>query len=367
LINEEVEGIPWLVTVGGLVDAPVDAVFPVITDFDNYPEFMPQTEAVESASLEENISLVTYHLKINAGFIPIRTAYSNYSYHRPPERIDWTLASGEFESLYGFWELVPVEGGARTIILYTVYSQPRQSVLKWLFKEEPALEWMINVSSGAMVVNAVKGRAEKLNQKSSTESPIEDVQKRDIDKILSEDGPRLASLCKRGKMVLLEKKEYINSTAMIIIDMPRDEVWHGLKQVEDFYGSTPNMGAEILKQDEKSMTVKHRLTLNFIVVGIDFDYILKYALEPPSYMSWETVGGDLEDFTGFWRVIPLEDGQKSLLVYHGGSNMESLGYLIRYLLNMEPTFKLAIESSYALSRVSGFKDWTTVKTVKDSD
>ncbi len=364
LINDEVEGLPWLVSVGGLVEAPAEAIFSVMTDFEHYPEFMPQTERVELERRTDNISVVTYHLKVNAGFIPIRATYSNYQYLRPPDRIDWALESGEFESLHGFWELIPVDGGKRTIIIYTVHSRPRQSVLKWLFKEEPALELMINVSSGAMIVKAIKERSEAVHGGGKPASEEEPVSKRTINEILVKDGPRLASLARRGKMVLLEEKEYVYSTAMIIIDRPGQEVWEGLLRVEDFAESTRNFDSEIIKREESSMTVKHRLIINFIVAGIDFEYILKYTLTAPELMTWETVGGELEDYTGFWRVIPVDEGSKTLLVYHGGSDMESLGRLMSYLLNMEPTFKHAIESSYSLSRVSGFKDWAVKQDEK---
>lgn len=85
-----------------VIDAPLAKVWSVITDYERYPEFLPEMTAVSIVSRHENIVVAKFDLEIM-----MRFSYSLRLQEEAPASINWTLDSaGMMISNSGGWQLV---------------------------------------------------------------------------------------------------------------------------------------------------------------------------------------------------------------------------------------------------------------------
>ncbi|ABF89387.1 putative cyclase/dehydrase [Myxococcus xanthus DK 1622] len=98
-----------------IVNAPIEKVFDVITQYERYPEFLPEVKGIRTENRKGNT--VDVHYKVDV----VKTI--NYSIHvteERPTRMSWTYIKGEFmKDNQGSWVLVP-EGEGKTKATYTV-------------------------------------------------------------------------------------------------------------------------------------------------------------------------------------------------------------------------------------------------------
>jgi Polyketide cyclase / dehydrase and lipid transport len=130
----------------GLIDAPSWRVLAVIFDYDKYEEFMPYT--VESRTLRKVRGAVTVFQRLNfsevAFLISERVYIIEVSYEETEDRnyyVEWSLAddSSNLSSQEGvvpvvndgYWELVPIEDGTRTLASYCVDTDPGGWIPAW--------------------------------------------------------------------------------------------------------------------------------------------------------------------------------------------------------------------------------------------
>lgn len=70
---------------------------------------------------------------------------------------------GDFKKLYGYWELVPVAKGKKTIAYYGCYVDLRSlKLIDMICKQDPQMEQAIAISSSTVVVKSIKKRAESI-------------------------------------------------------------------------------------------------------------------------------------------------------------------------------------------------------------
>jgi len=106
-------------------NVPARDVFAVITDFESYPEFIP--EVSYAAILEETPQFTIVEFRINVG----RTfTYVLKFTPRPYESIKWTYVRGDFRDNSGSWTFS--EKGGRTEALYEVSVDLGRLVPKFL-------------------------------------------------------------------------------------------------------------------------------------------------------------------------------------------------------------------------------------------
>lgn len=147
-----------------VVNAPTDRVWDTLVDFESYPKFMPQTTkmrilakpAENQIITEQTITVEIYVLKVNL-------TYQHLQKLEPKSRIRFSYLSGDLPGTFGAWDIVEVPGKNQTIIFYTLYSN--LTSLPWpigpIMRNQPDFLTSVNVSTGSMVVKAVKEEVEK--------------------------------------------------------------------------------------------------------------------------------------------------------------------------------------------------------------
>lgn len=155
---------PQFISCGAIVNAHPERVWGVLTDFEHYNEFMPQTERVRIKSRNENVLAVEYNLNFKFTIIKLNMHYVLSTVLNPPSDIWWSIKKDEKNDISettGRWELIPY-GKDMTIIFYTIYTDLKSSgkIMSFFLNQQPQLELAIQVSTATLVVESVKKRAE---------------------------------------------------------------------------------------------------------------------------------------------------------------------------------------------------------------
>jgi len=151
------------VTSGALVNAPLEKCWEVITDFEHYPEFMPQTTAERIVERDGDTRLVVEQtIGVKIWKLPsVDVTYQLVQELTPPNRLRFWHISGTLEGTYGGWDLV--SAGDQTMIFYTLYSN--LTALGWglgsAMKAEPDFMTGVNMTTAIMVTKAVKEETER--------------------------------------------------------------------------------------------------------------------------------------------------------------------------------------------------------------
>ncbi|NVJ04861.1 SRPBCC family protein [Myxococcus sp. AM001] len=98
-----------------IVNAPIEKVFDVITQYERYPEFLPEVKGIRTENRQGNT--VDVHYKVDV----VKTiSYSIRVTEERPTRMSWSYIKGEFmKDNQGSWVLAP-EGEGKTKATYTV-------------------------------------------------------------------------------------------------------------------------------------------------------------------------------------------------------------------------------------------------------
>jgi hypothetical protein len=114
----------------GILEATLDNILTVLSDFRHYDEFMPRVERTVVTDESETVALVEEHLKLPLG---VRKRYRlRYTVHRGTDgfRIDWVKVAWPEVPLSqtvldtsGYWQVARF-GEGRLLAVYHVYTDP---------------------------------------------------------------------------------------------------------------------------------------------------------------------------------------------------------------------------------------------------
>ncbi|MFP2932869.1 type II toxin-antitoxin system RatA family toxin [Pyxidicoccus sp. 3LG] len=98
-----------------VINAPIEKVFDVITQYDRYPEFLPEVKEIRTSNRQGNT--VDIHYKVD---VMKTVRYSIHVTEERPRRMAWTFIEGEvMKDNKGSWVLEP-EGEGKTRATYNV-------------------------------------------------------------------------------------------------------------------------------------------------------------------------------------------------------------------------------------------------------
>ncbi|GEM_PF-1279601 len=362
IIDEHAKNTKWLISGGILINTRPETLFGVITDAENYSNFMPMTEGAQMTPLGPNIVdlKLTLKIKIIKGIPAIPVTYSVIHYHRPPYRSDWTAHTGRFKRNDGFYQFVPVKNDNRTMAFYTVYSLPRIPLTTDLFKKDPNLELMINMSTAAMVTRALKKRAEHV-EKRKPFMPGKGMGANVID-ALTRDTKTVNLLLARGGLILIEDGPPMYATTAVAINAPPEVSYKIISDFENYpcYLSQIER-TEVIERSEDAARVAFRLSIDYGIFEIPMEYELAYRLKPPHRIEWKWASGDLPSQLGSWTLAPIEGGKRTLGLLRQSVDLKTLpglaGAGLRVSISGQPSLEPAIMGSQALITARSMRDF----------
>lgn len=164
LVSVSRSGSVEMATIGFLVGAPSNEVFDVIVDYENYGKLMPEVTKVKVTPKGKNVIHVWFQVTaVDFGPLKITTDYTLKVTKRKPNKVTIEWVSGKVKDVSGYWELISVDGGKKTIAIYGITSnlQSASPIAATALKNQPATETAINLSSAVMLAQAVRKKAEK--------------------------------------------------------------------------------------------------------------------------------------------------------------------------------------------------------------
>ncbi|MFB1481620.1 type II toxin-antitoxin system RatA family toxin [Corallococcus sp. RDP092CA] len=97
------------------INAPVEKVFDVITNYDRYPDFLPEVKKISTSQRQGNTVQVHYEVDVVK-----RIRYTIRVTEERPKRMSWSFVEGEvMKDNKGSWTLEP-EGEGKTRATYNV-------------------------------------------------------------------------------------------------------------------------------------------------------------------------------------------------------------------------------------------------------
>ena len=100
-----------------VIHAPPEKVFAVITDYEKYPEFLPEVKKVKVEGGQGSIKEVTYMVDIKAKVI----TYTLKHTAERPTKLSWTMVKGEMmKGNDGAWTLKPGAQSGTTEATYAI-------------------------------------------------------------------------------------------------------------------------------------------------------------------------------------------------------------------------------------------------------
>lgn len=98
-----------------VIDAPVEKVFDVLTQYETYPEYLPEAKKVTTSNRKGNTVDVHYEVDVIK-----RIKYSLRMTEERPNKLSWTFIEGEFmKDNKGSW-LLEADGPNKTRVTYSV-------------------------------------------------------------------------------------------------------------------------------------------------------------------------------------------------------------------------------------------------------
>jgi ribosome-associated toxin RatA of RatAB toxin-antitoxin module len=136
-ISEEGSNISWGHAVA-VIDQPIEEVFPVVVDYANYVNFMPNFTKSKVLAQRGNRAMVYMEVSVAAGTFTLwgQLKFSERAAEGSTRVIEVSLLEGNMDAFRARWRLTPVEGGARTEVDFKIYVDPDMPLPSSVFSRE---------------------------------------------------------------------------------------------------------------------------------------------------------------------------------------------------------------------------------------
>jgi ribosome-associated toxin RatA of RatAB toxin-antitoxin module len=139
-----------------VVDQPIEEVLPIVLDYGNYVQFMPNFTRSKVLAQRGSKAMVYMEVSVAKGMY---TLYGQLNLAERPQEddtriVEGRLIDGNINAFNARFRLTPIEGGARTKIDFTIYVDPDLPLPSTVFSRE-------NERAAGRAVRALRQRAEQ--------------------------------------------------------------------------------------------------------------------------------------------------------------------------------------------------------------
>ncbi len=166
ILLEEENGELKYITLAIIIDAPLDKVWQVITDFKNYPDFIPGHKDCNIIKKDNNEMTVESAVQFKFMGIGSTVRYTTQYILKKPELI---IVDNKKNRETGRYKLIPIDEGKRVVLFRTKEATNVDNfgrVAKFLIIQKPEMEFSMQLSPLRININAIKEQSELLNKES---------------------------------------------------------------------------------------------------------------------------------------------------------------------------------------------------------
>ena len=358
-----------------LINAPVEEVKKIITDFDHYTEFMPMLR--NAAILEKTKDTITsdYDLVIKLPLINIGFQFVLVHKFEKNGDITWDLKEGDMSVNIGRWETIAVSKN-QTLLINTFWSDYKSVgiLMRLLLNAQPDLEIAIPVSSAAMIMDSIKKRAEvnipqeKPDLEYLPASPVIPlITKGSISK------KTLYEINKIGTILFIHKPSWIETesgplemkfiTAGGLINAPIEKVKELSLSFDRYHEFFQQVAMGKKKKHEYGFVADWSLKFSFVVFNIYVDFTTENIWANKNIITYKRIDGDLEHIYGCWEWLPVEQ-DKTLLFFTTAAPMGQKAPLLFKIAQMIPNSQVVMGASAGTVIIEKQIPWIEEQTKK---
>lgn len=160
-IAEKGSSIAWGQAVVEL-DQPIEEVLPIVLDYANYVQFMPNFTKSRILAQRGTRARVYMEVSVAKGAITLWGQFNIAELREsgPGRVIEASLLEGNIDAFNARWELTPIDGGARTRVNFKIYVDPDIPLPSSVFSRE-------NERAAGRTVQALRSRVAEAPQGST--------------------------------------------------------------------------------------------------------------------------------------------------------------------------------------------------------
>jgi len=136
------------------VNADPSRVWSVMSDFANYPGWMPQVETATVQDASPDAPVVAYRLSFDF-FLSFKVSYTLAYTKEGPYRMSFRQTTGDFAANQGWWEARPCGSGSLFAYAATV-DYRSMKLLRPILQRQPSIDVGLGTSTVAVIAEAVK-------------------------------------------------------------------------------------------------------------------------------------------------------------------------------------------------------------------
>ncbi len=175
----------------------------------------------------------------------------------------------------------------------------------------------------------------------------------------------LQELLQKGELIFLDnarpgEPQFV--TAVTLFNAPIAEVFSTITDYTHYAGNIPQTTeVKVLRKKGNVWDVSYKVEFKFSILSEHANYTLEQVLDPPRSITWTRIAGNLDTVDGSWKLIPIDNGNKTIGFYRVYTDISSLGFLIKYMLEKQPVLNTAISTSSALVYTKAMQKWVDGK------
>lgn len=160
-IAEKGSSIAWGQAVVEL-DQPIEEVLPIVLDYANYVQFMPNFTKSRVLAQRGTRARVYMEVSVAKGAITLWGQFNiaELLESTPGRVVEASLLEGNIDAFNARWELTPIDGGARTRVNFKIYVDPDIPLPSSVFSRE-------NERAAGRTVQALRSRVAEAPQGST--------------------------------------------------------------------------------------------------------------------------------------------------------------------------------------------------------
>jgi ribosome-associated toxin RatA of RatAB toxin-antitoxin module len=357
------------VTTISVIEAPVQRVREVVTDFVNYDEFMPQTESSIIISKTKDHVVHEAKLSVKVPLIHIAFRFTLDYFMAPNGDITWSRVKGDIKGNVGRYEFIALTPN-RTMLIMTYWAELQGIgfLMRLLLRIQPDLELAIPISSGALIVDAIKKRSEMT---SKTKHPnLENLPLHpDIPLMTHSNLPidTLQLLSRIGTLIFVHQPQWIKSAdnkPVIVSFITSAARMQGpiraVKPLVTNFSRYPEFMYQI-KYAKQTMTydgmlVDWRLKFGLAFLSFYVDFVLDYKWKNNNILTYHCKSGDIEKSYGCWEWVALSDNQ-TMTFFTTAIPMDARVPFILKFTKMIPNSQVVMGASSTVVTIERITPW----------
>ena len=182
-----------------------------------------------------------------------------------------------------------------------------------------------------------------------------------VEQLAAASPAMLQSMLQKGQLIFIDnalpgKPQFV--TAVALFDAPVQTVFSVITDYGHYVGHIPQTtDVEVTNKNKNIWTVDYKIEFKFSILSEHAYYTLRQVLEPPTSVTWTRLSGNIDQVEGSWKLVPTDNGKKTIGFYRVYSDISSLSWVVRYMLKQQPVMNTAISTSSALIYVKAMEKW----------